>query len=112
MKRVLVCNYREGTSIAAPGARAYFSLGLPGLPDRAYLLVRSRSGRWVQKWENVKRLCNFRFTQMQPEHPMYADTRIADYLTDDTLQRLQWAFAEHGWGSMEVDLAAVRKAVA
>ena len=108
MKRVLMCNYREGTSIVPPGARAYFSLGLPGMPERAYLLVRSRSGRWVQKWENVRHLCNFRFREMQPEHPLYGDTRIADYLTDDQLRRLEWQMEQYGL-PMDADLNSIRK---
>jgi hypothetical protein len=71
-RRVIQCNYAEGTNIAAPDARAFVLLTNPGGGhDRVFVLVRSRSGRWVKKWESVTRLKNFRTKTLPPEHPLY-----------------------------------------
>ena len=60
--RVLTCNYRGGTSVHAAGAKAYVLRVNGGDPDRPVLLARSRSGRWVQRYEDRRRLHNFRVT--------------------------------------------------
>lgn len=76
---VVACNYTEGTGVAAPGALCYVSLSNPGGgSDRLLIVVRSRGGRWVQKWENIRRLANFRLKTLPPEHPRYQDQRIQD----------------------------------
>jgi hypothetical protein len=89
-RRVVQCNYKRGKPYAAEGARAYMRFGLPGLPDRAPVLVRSRSGRWIEHWEALDNLENFRFKTLPEEHPLYKDERIADYLEQDTLDRIAW----------------------
>ena len=69
---VIACNYAEGTNIARKGALAYVQLLNPGGGnDRLHLLVRSRGGRWVEKWEAMHRLTNFRLKTIPPEHPLY-----------------------------------------
>lgn len=69
-RRVVQCNYAEGTKIAAKGARAYVVYPNPGGGyDRIGILVRSRGARWVEKWERADRLCNFRVKTLPPEHP-------------------------------------------
>jgi hypothetical protein len=35
------------------------------------LLVRSRGGRWIEKWEAMRRLENFRVKTIPPDHPLY-----------------------------------------
>ena len=58
--------------IASPGARAYVLRPNPGGGnDRIVILVRSRGARWVEKWENASRLCDFRLKTLPPEHPLY-----------------------------------------
>lgn len=72
-RKVIQCNYTEGTNIAAQGARAYVVLPNPGGGhDRIQVLVRSRGGRWVQKYEAISRLAHFRVKTMPLEHPLYA----------------------------------------
>lgn len=72
-RRVVQCNYAEGTSIAASGARAYVALSNPGHGhDRIEILVRSRGGRWVKKWERRQRLTDFRVKTLPPEHPLHS----------------------------------------
>lgn len=74
---VIACNYGESTKIAAKGARAYVVPQLGGnLPERVLVLVRSRGGRWVEKWEATKRLADFRLKTLPPEHPRYGDERL------------------------------------
>lgn len=76
-RRFIACNYREGTGVAAEGALAYVVLWLGGnLPERVSVLVRSRGGRWVQKWESMRRLTNFRLKTIPPAHPRHGDERI------------------------------------
>lgn len=60
MDRYLVtANYREATKIAKKGAKAYV-LWMAGDGESVNVLVRSRGGRHVEKWERVQRLTNFR----------------------------------------------------
>jgi len=83
-RRVVQCNYAVGTNIASEGARAYVSLPNKGNGhDRIRVLVRSRGARWVLKWEDTRRLTNFRVKTLPPEHPLYADERLfeAEHLT-------------------------------
>lgn len=71
-KTVIVCNYREATKVAARGAKAYVSLTNVGNGfDRIYVVVRSRGGRWIRKWEAMYRLGNFRIKSLPPENPQY-----------------------------------------
>ena len=56
---LIVANYREGTKIAAPGAKVYV-LRMPGSGDEVEIVVRSRGGRYIQKWERLSRLETFR----------------------------------------------------
>ena len=84
-KRVIACNYAVATSACAKGARAYLG-SLPGDGRSVHIIARSRSGRWIHKWERRKRLTNFRFVTLPPEHPRYHDWRIGahyEYLGDD-----------------------------
>jgi hypothetical protein len=79
-RRMIACNYTEPVSVAAQGALAYVMWpNWGGGNDRVPLLVRSRGGRWIQKWEAMWRLGNFRLKTIPPEHPLYADDRVAIY---------------------------------
>jgi hypothetical protein len=76
-RRVVQCNYAEGTKIATKGARAYVVYPNPGGGhDRIGILVRSRGARWVEKWERADRLTNFRVKTLPPEHPLYGNDRL------------------------------------
>jgi hypothetical protein len=88
-RRAIACNYTEGTGVASEGAKAYVDTAYIGgnLPERVHLLARSRGGRWVKKWENMRRLDNFRFKTLPPEHPLYGNERIGN-ATDEDLARL------------------------
>ena len=60
--------------------RAYLVRPNPGGGgDRIGVLLRSRGGRWVEKWEDIRRLENFRVKALPPEHSLYGDARIWDY---------------------------------
>jgi hypothetical protein len=93
-RRAVACNYAESTKIAAKGAKAYVLLFNPGnASDRIVVLVRSRGGRWVQKWEDARRLTNPRAVTIPPGHPRYDDDRMlwydeADQLAESLASRL------------------------
>lgn len=83
-KRVIACNLRDATKIGMDGALCYL-IGVPGNPASIRVLVRSRSGRWVDRWERRNRLTNFRIKSLPPEHPKYPDERIYGGDVDATL---------------------------
>lgn len=88
----LACNYHTPTGVASTGAAAYIILSNLGgnLPERVQVLVRSRGRRWVAKWENARRLGNFRLKTLPPQHPRYDDERI-NWATEEDLARMRWA---------------------
>lgn len=97
-KRVIACNYLEAVSVASKGALCYV-VGTAGDAENIELLIRSRSGRWIQKWERLKRIGNFRFKTLPPEHPRYKDERIATYFAEE---RLAWLKEIAGDASSEM----------
>jgi hypothetical protein len=87
-KKVIACNYRVATKTASEGALAYFFGGWRGGGyERVQILLRSRGGRWIKKWESIKRLDNFRLKTIPPEHPRYKDVVLLD-----------------GWAGLETEL--------
>jgi hypothetical protein len=93
-RSVVQCNYAGPVSAAAAGARAYLVRPNPGGgDDRIIILVRSRGGRWVEKWENIRRLENFRPKTLPPEHPLYGDLRIWDHEAEGMAGRMTAARA-------------------
>jgi hypothetical protein len=85
-RRVIQCNFTEATKIAPAGARAYVVLVNYGNGhDRIVVLVRSHGGRWVEKWENLARLNDFRVKTLPPEHPLYANDRIGGHSIADNV---------------------------
>ena len=87
-KRVIACNLLETVSTASVGALCYVR-ATTGTEDRVELLIRSRSGRWISKWEPLKRVGNFRFKSLPPDHPRYDDQRLMAYASEDALAWLQ-----------------------
>jgi len=78
-RKVVQCNYAVPTKIAAQGARAYVVYPNGGNGhDRIGILVRSRGGRWVEKWEDSRRLRDFRVKTLPSEHPLYGNDRLFD----------------------------------
>jgi hypothetical protein len=96
-KRVIQCNLREPTKVFARGARAYVVLANPGnAHDRITILGRSRRGKWVEKWEPIKRLDNFRAKPLPPEHPLHRSRRVwADVEVDSICAKLQAAASKN-----------------
>lgn len=66
--RVIQCNYRVATSVCSKGARAYLST-VSG-DDRKQVIARSRSGRWVRRWEKRENLYNFRLKTLVADDPV------------------------------------------
>lgn len=79
-RQVIQCNYVEATKVAPSGARAYVAASSPiAIYGRIVVLVRSHSGRWVQKWESLQRLGNFRVKALPPEHGHHGDERVRSF---------------------------------
>lgn len=75
-KKIIACNFRQGTSVARKGALAYLLSDNRGNgSDRVEILIRSRGGRWVEKWEDIRRLENFRVKTIPSEHFLYSYSR-------------------------------------
>ncbi len=91
---MIACNYSESCKTATKGSLAYVMGINPGWDNnRIPILSRSRGGRWIWKWESLKRLCNFRLKTIPPEHPRYQVLGFApgsDSLNDilESAQRL------------------------
>jgi len=68
----IACNYAAGTSIARTGARCYLLWRTGGDNRRAKVLVKSRGGRWVAKWEPIVMLDHFRFVRVPSAGAEYA----------------------------------------
>jgi hypothetical protein len=76
-KKVIACNYGEGTSTCSKGALCYVMRSSGSNPgEDVEIFARSRSGRWIVKWESLHKLINFRFKTIPPEHPRYNDERL------------------------------------
>lgn len=76
-RHVVQCNYTEGITSVTQGARAYVIYPNDGNgAERICVLVRSRGGRWIEKWEDIRRLGNFRAKTLPPEHPLYGNDRL------------------------------------
>lgn len=74
--RVVACNLTEPTATATAGTLAYVRWANNGHDnDRLPLLIRSRGGRWIRKWEDMRRLGNFRLKTIPPDNPIYARLR-------------------------------------
>ena len=72
-KKVLAYNLTESISEASKGSLAYvINPNHGGGGDRKEMLIRSRSGRWIRKWESAKRLENPRVKTIPPGHPLYS----------------------------------------
>jgi hypothetical protein len=89
-KKAIACNYVEGISECAQGALCYIRRPNGGnAGERIEILARSRSGRWIIKWESTHRLGNFRLKTIPAEHPRYNDERfalcayVAEYARED-----------------------------
>ena len=95
-KRVVACNYRAPARVAVTGARCYVLNPNYGMGcARVRLLLRSRGGRWIDKWEDTRRLANFRVKVVPPEHPRYEEL---------------WETFPSPFGSEEGTLDALRRA--
>lgn len=91
-RRVVQCNLTVPTSAAARGARAYVVLVNRGNgSDRIEILLRSRSGRWVEKWEDIRHLDHFRAKTIPFGHPIYGRLRLWTYEPEQTAAELAQA---------------------
>jgi hypothetical protein len=87
-KRAIACNLEKAESSAVRGALAYI---VTLAHERARVLVRSRGGRWIEKWVAIKNLGNFRLRTIPKESPIH--DRLPDY-SGSSLEVL----ASHGAG--------------
>ncbi len=78
-RKVIACNLLVDTKAASMGAAAYIVDAAYGNACNSVLLViRTRTGRWVEKWERTWRVGCFRLKTLAPEDPRFKDERIPD----------------------------------
>jgi hypothetical protein len=112
-RNVVQCNIREATKIYPAGAKAYLVISNPGNGhERIVILGRSYGGRWIEKWERIDNLRDFRAKTLPPEHPFYDNDRIWDVVQDvaatDIAAQLQ-EIAVEGWAALEARRLDVRE---
>lgn len=96
-RKVIQCNLSVTMSYAVEGARAYVVRLNPGWGnERIVVLVRSRGGRWIEKWESVTRLRDFRVKTIPEDHPRYSDTRLLPAGCVSSLDRARLGMVENG----------------
>jgi hypothetical protein len=94
----IACNYRVGRNTASEGSLAYVILpNRGGGSDRIEILSRSRSGRWIRKYEAIWRLTNFRVKTIPPEHPLYErlDYGVGPELLEELKEAEAREYARH-----------------
>ena len=83
--RAIACNVAVASPGVSVGALAYI-VQLSG--DRAKVRVRSRSGRWIERWLPFTALANFRFKTIPPSHSQFdriTPVGAPEYFTDADL---------------------------
>ncbi len=87
--KVVQCNLRIDTATCRTGARAYLTGSLDVVGRRARILARSRSGRWVLRWEGLSHLHNFRIKTLTAQDPLWERQEIArNRWVQDTVDNL------------------------
>jgi hypothetical protein len=91
--RVVQCNYKSDTSACRVGARAYLTYSIDVAGYRVQIVAKSRSGRWVVIWQDLRDLHNFRLKTLAAGDPLAAkDLPIArDYWTQEVVDNLNRA---------------------
>ena len=75
---VIQCNYLMPTNVASFGARAVVvSINTGNDSENVEVVVRSRGGRWVRKWERIHKLTKFR-RKWYPSTSQIAQISTAD----------------------------------
>lgn len=88
-RQVIQCSYLDDTQFAPRGARAYVvRINPTSGHDRIVVLARTHSGRWVQRWENILRLRDFRVVTLPPGHAHHSDHRLRTFTDDGAAQFL------------------------
>lgn len=87
---LLVCNYLTQTSEFRKGTLCYIVLLNAGNnSDRIKLFGRSRGGRWIQKWEDIRRLTNFRIKTISAFNSLCKKVEMFGYETTNKTLLLQ-----------------------
>lgn len=87
-KVVIACNYAETSPEASAGALGYVCRVAFGDKARVLVWVRSRNGRWIQKWQRIINLTNFRLKTLPAEHPRYNDALILKFESRERAERM------------------------
>lgn len=87
-RKAIACNLVQGTSSCRTGALTYLvQLAAP----RALVIVRSRSGRHIRRWDKLSNLKNFRRKNLPPTHPLYE--RVGEF-ADNVIESLRRVASE------------------
>jgi hypothetical protein len=88
--RVVQCNYKSDTSACRVGARAYLSYQIDVAGYRVLVVAKSRSGRWIVKWESLMDLHKFRVKTLVAEDPLASSKHpiARDYWSQEVVDNL------------------------
>lgn len=95
--QVIACNYAKPVAAHSKGSLCYVSKlwTLPARKQaRVQIVARARSGRWVQRWENLEHLENFRFKTIPKEHPRYQDFRAIPFAAETLLSQIRHVLSD------------------
>jgi hypothetical protein len=71
-KKVTVGNLIEDTKYATKGTRVVVGLSNPGWGNERFVVfLKTRTGRWIRKWERADRMVNFRNVTISSAHPFW-----------------------------------------
>lgn len=93
--KVVTANIVEDTRVFAPGAKVYVYPRFSGDGERLRILGRSRSGRWVDKWEAGWRLANFRITTLTDRESAFSRYEYRDVEATHNHLELAESVAKH-----------------
>ena len=94
------CDDARPTGAGAAGAKAYvLTTNGHNASDRVRVIARSRSGRWVQKWEDARNLHNFRVVTLVPEEKSpYQAVATRGPVWSSAAQRQGWCASMNAGG--------------
>jgi hypothetical protein len=79
-KKAIACNAIDDESEYSRGSLAFIITATGS--ECLKVLIRSRGGRWIDKWMSPCSLANFRYKTLPPSHPLYTRCDISGFDSD------------------------------
>jgi hypothetical protein len=79
--KIVACNYAVPVKASSKGTLCFVLRANNGNANESVvILCRSRGGRWIERWERIDRLTNFRFKTVVSADPVFERVKDSDYL--------------------------------